>query len=79
MFTLLGALLLWSGLRGQQATWRISTFMGTLLFGWGLFTVVEGLMNHQILGVEHVRPGPDQLTYDLGFLAWEPGCCWAGG
>ncbi|MEF2278220.1 DUF2243 domain-containing protein [Deinococcus sp. YIM 134068] len=70
VFTLLGAFLLWSGLRGSHATWRTSAFVGTLLFGWGLFNVVEGLIDHQILGVHHVRPGPYQLAYDLGFLAW---------
>lgn len=70
VFTLLGMFLLWSGTRGQHATWRTSAFIGTLLFGWGLFNVVEGLIDHQILGVHHVRPGPYQLAYDLGFLIW---------
>jgi uncharacterized membrane protein len=70
--------LLWIGLRGQHATWRTSTFLGTLLFGWGLFNVVEGLINHQILGVHHVRPGPDQLAYDLGLLAWDAGLLLGG-
>lgn len=70
VFTLLGAGLLWSGLRGSGAHWRTSAFVGTLLFGFGLFNVVEGLVNHQILGIHHVRPGPYQLAYDLGFLAW---------
>lgn len=43
---------------------------GLLLAGWGLFNVVEGLINHQILGIHHVRDdlgGP--LSWDLGFLA----------
>jgi uncharacterized membrane protein len=42
---------------------------GGVLLGWGLFNFVEGLINHQILGIHHVRPGPDQLLFDLGFLA----------
>jgi len=70
VFTLIGLFLVWSGTRGQHAEWRTSVFIGTLLFGWGLFNDVEGLINHQILGVHHVRPGPYQLAYDLGFLAW---------
>ncbi|MEJ7741956.1 MAG: DUF2243 domain-containing protein [Nocardioidaceae bacterium] len=43
---------------------------GLLCFGWGLFNVAEGIVNHQILGVHHVRDdlgGP--LSWDLGFLA----------
>jgi len=70
VFTLLGAGLLWSGLRGSGARWRTSAFVGTLLFGFGLFNVVEGLVNHHLLGIHHVRPGPYQLAYDIGFLVW---------
>jgi uncharacterized membrane protein len=41
-----------------------------LLIGWGLFNLVEGVVDHHLLGVHHVRPGPNQLAYDLSFLAW---------
>jgi len=68
-FTVLGALMLWAGMR-RTASFDGRTFAGTLLIGWGVFNVVEGLVSHQILGVHHVRPGPDQLAYDLAFLAW---------
>ena len=43
---------------------------GWILVGFGLFNVVEGLINHQLLGIHHVRDdlgGP--LSWDLGFLA----------
>jgi uncharacterized membrane protein len=43
---------------------------GWMLAGWGWFNVVEGIVDHHVLGVHHVRPGPDQLAYDLGFLAF---------
>jgi uncharacterized membrane protein len=43
---------------------------GWMLAGWGWFNLVEGLVDHQLLGVHHVRPGPDQLAYDVGFLAF---------
>jgi uncharacterized membrane protein len=43
--------------------------LGGILAGWGVFNLVEGLIDHQILGIHHVRPGPDQLAYDLAFLA----------
>jgi uncharacterized membrane protein len=70
LFTVLGLGLVWSGTRGEHVPWRTSVFIGTLLFGFGLFNVVEGLTNHQLLGVHHVRPGPDQRAYDVGFLIW---------
>jgi uncharacterized membrane protein len=46
------------------------TLIGGALVGWGLFNVVEGVIDHHLLGLHHVRPGPDELAYDLGFLAW---------
>ena len=42
---------------------------GMLLVGWGVFNVVEGVIDHQILQIHHVRDdlgGP--LAWDLGFL-----------
>ncbi len=48
-----------------------STHFGLLLAGWGLFNVVEGTIDHLLLGVHHVRDdlgGP--LSWDLGFLAF---------
>jgi uncharacterized membrane protein len=48
-----------------------SFHIGLLLTGWGIFNVVEGLIDHQILGVHHVRDdlgGP--LSWDIGFLVF---------
>ena len=42
--------------------------VGGMLAGWGGFNLVEGLIDHHVLALHHVRPGPDQLVYDLGFL-----------
>ena len=47
-----------------------SFHLGLVLAGWGLFNLVEGLIDHQLLGVHHVRDdlgGP--LSWDLAFLA----------
>jgi uncharacterized membrane protein len=41
---------------------------GWMLAGWGWFNLVEGTVDHLLLGVHHVRPGPHQLAYDVGFL-----------
>jgi uncharacterized membrane protein len=55
--------------RGRLAPpWR--AHVGALLAGWGLFNFVEGLIDHEILGIHHVRDdigGP--VGYDLAFLA----------
>jgi uncharacterized membrane protein len=46
-----------------------SFHFGLVLAGWGVFNVVEGLVDHQILGVHHVRDDLGApLTWDVGFL-----------
>jgi uncharacterized membrane protein len=56
--------------RGRVAPpWRRQ--IGLALAGWGLFNLVEGLIDHLLLAVHHVRDdlgGP--LGWDLGFLAF---------
>jgi uncharacterized membrane protein len=56
--------------RGRLAPpWR--SHLGMMLVGWGAFNLVEGLVDHQILGLHHVRDdlgGP--LSWDLGFLVF---------
>ncbi len=72
LFTLAGLLLVWrTGVTRPDVRWSHSTAAAGLLIGWGAFNVLEGLVNHHALGIHHVRPGPSQLAYDLGFLAWE--------
>ena len=44
--------------------------LGLGLAGWGLFNLIEGVIDHQILGIHHVRAGPNQLAYDVGFLVF---------
>lgn len=41
---------------------------GCALGGWGLFNVVEGLIDHHIAQFHHVHPGINQLAWDIGFL-----------
>lgn len=54
--------------RGRLApSW--SFHFGLVLAGWGVFNVVEGLIDHQLLGVHHVRDDLGApLAWDLGFL-----------
>ena len=66
--TVTGVLVLLNADR-EQANGR-RRFAGGLLIGWGLFNVVEGVVDHHLLNLHHVRPGPDELLYDLAFLVW---------
>jgi uncharacterized membrane protein len=49
--------------------WRFH--IGLLLLGWGVFNVVEGVINHQLLNVHHVRDDLGApLSWDIGFLVF---------
>lgn len=61
----------------RAPTWRSQ--VGLLLLGWGLFNLVEGMINHRLLGLHHVRDDLDgPLSWDLGFLAFAASLTAAG-
>lgn len=46
---------------------------GAMLIGFGIFNVVEGIVDHHLLGIHHVneKVPPEQWIYwDVGFLVW---------
>lgn len=48
-----------------------SFHFGLILAGWGIFNLVEGVVDHHLLGVHHVRDDVGApLSWDLGFLAF---------
>jgi uncharacterized membrane protein len=60
----------------RTTIWRWATsgraFVGWMLVGWGLFNVVEGIVDHHLLGLHHVREGAavNETAWDLAFLAF---------
>jgi uncharacterized membrane protein len=78
IITLAGIILLFRATRLQPTLWSPKVFAGALLGGWGTFNFVEGLLDHQILGLHHVLPGsPHSFLFDMLFLA--SGLLLAGG
>jgi uncharacterized membrane protein len=66
---LIGLGLLYSRITVAPArVWGSRVLWGWVLVGWGLFNLVEGVIDHHILGIHHVRSGPNQMWWDLGFL-----------
>ena len=39
-----------------------------MLAGWGIFNLVEGVIDHQLLGLHNVHEGSNELAWDLAFL-----------
>lgn len=70
LITVVAVFVLWTEVRRSEARPGWSLLVGGLLAGWGGFNVVEGVVDHQLLGIHHVRPGPDWLLWDVGFLVW---------
>ena len=73
VFTLLGLLVLWRAARQPHRRWSGRRFFGTMLIGFGGFNLVEGAINHHLLGLHHVNetvPASQWLLWDLAFLAW---------
>lgn len=55
--------------RRERVAPNWSFHFGLVLMGWGTFNIAEGLIDHHILQVHHVRDdlgGP--LSWDIGFL-----------
>ena len=69
LLTLVGLGLLWRVAKKDDVSHSTPVFIGSLLIGAGLFDFVEGLIDHQILGIHHVKPGPNEFAWDMGFLA----------
>lgn len=70
LMVLLGMALLFNRLRPEHPpVWRQGPLWAWVLVGWGLFNLVEGIINHHVLGIHHVRGGEHELLWDLGFLA----------
>jgi uncharacterized membrane protein/predicted enzyme related to lactoylglutathione lyase len=67
---LLGVVLLARG-RRAGAAWDARRLWGSAVLGWGLFNVVEGLIDHHLLGLHHVIESMAQpWRADVAFLAF---------
>jgi uncharacterized membrane protein len=68
LVTLVGILQLRTAAATRSAMPSLQAFAGQLILGWGVFNLVEGLIDHQILGLHYVREVPNATVYNLTFL-----------
>ena len=57
----------------RHLCWSPKLMGGTILIGFGAFNVVEGLIDHQLIGIHHVNelvPREQWPACDFGFIAW---------
>jgi uncharacterized membrane protein len=67
--TALGIYMLFRAARRPEVPWSGRTLSGAMLAGWGLFNLVEGVIDHHILGVHHVVERLGLSLWDWLFLA----------
>jgi uncharacterized membrane protein len=69
LLTVIGVYWLRAEARGGRPLPDAKAFTGLLVRGWGIFNLVEGLIDHEILGIHHVRDLPVHMPlYDWLFL-----------
>lgn len=67
-----GLALLWKLAKKGEVPLITNFFVGSMILGWGLFNLIEGIVDHHILQVHNVvqrAEGTEQLLWDLSFLA----------
>ena len=66
--TALGIALLWFVAKKDNVIKSNRIFGGSLFLGWGIFNLIEGMIDHNILGVHHVVEKFGLSIYDYAFL-----------
>ena len=73
VFVIAGLLTLWRAAHATHLWWSGRMLTGSVLMGFGAFNLVEGTINHQLLGIHHVNETVARaqwVYWDAGFLAW---------
>lgn len=68
MMTAIGLALLWRVGQRSDVPWSTRTLIGSLALGWGLFNLIEGVIDHHILHVHHVVERLGESIWDGVFL-----------
>ena len=70
VITLIGVGLVWRAAQRTDVDFATRYLVGGFLIGWGLFNLVEGLIDHHLLGVHQVMQQLGPSIWDYAFLAW---------
>jgi uncharacterized membrane protein len=66
--TALGLWMLWRAVKRRDVPLSGKTLFGSMVFGWGLFNLVEGVIDHHVLHIHHVVERLGVSLYDWLFL-----------
>ena len=68
LMTALGVWLLWRAVTRRDVQLSGRTLFGAMVFGWGLFNLVEGVIDHHVLHLHHVVERLGVSAWDWAFL-----------
>ncbi|MCY7282636.1 MAG: DUF2243 domain-containing protein, partial [Cyanobacteria bacterium CAN_BIN43] len=57
VMTIAGTIALWRAGRRPDVSWSTGAFVGAIAIGFGAFNLVEGIIDHHILQIHHVKAG----------------------
>lgn len=66
--TFLGVVMLFNAAKRADVLWSDRALYGSMLAGWGIFNVVEGVIDHHVLELHHVVQRLGQSMWDWLFL-----------
>jgi len=69
LVTAIGLVVLFRAARRADVPWSGRTLVGAMVLGWGLFNLVEGMIDHHVLHVHHVVERLGVSVWDWAFLA----------
>ena len=69
IFVAAGLAVLWRHAHHRHVRWSTKLLAGTILMGFGIFNLVEGIIDHHLLELHHVRDLPQHVpAYDWIFV-----------
>ena len=73
LFVVAALYVLWRTAQRRHLYWSGKLLVGTMLIGFGAFNIVEGIIDHHVLGIHHINEvvSPAYRVYfDMGFIIW---------
>jgi uncharacterized membrane protein len=68
VITFIGLVMVWRAVHRNDVVQSPRILFGAALVGFGTFHLFDSIVNHWILQIHNIRPGPDFLLYDISYF-----------
>ncbi len=69
LLTAVGLAMLWRAVTRRDVALSGRALIGAMLMGWGIFNLVEGVIDHFVLNIHHLIQRLGQSIWDWAYLA----------